>query len=288
MSCAVIGGYPGAADAGEACPLTMNDTIMNQLERLDSSYCTGRTYVNPLARRFPAPVFYWKFLGVVFRASAKAKKGQYHGPAWCGSSFAIRQALESVGCKFEISGVEHIAQLTTPCVVIANHMSVMETTILPGIIQPHRKVTFVIKESLLHYPVFKHVMRSRRPIVVNRVNPRQDLKTVLAEGRERLHRGISIVVFPQTTRSHTFDPGRFNSLGVKLALKSEVPVVPLALYTAAWGNGKWVKEFGKIDPSRKIRFAFGRPLHVEGRGAREHQAVIKFIGEKLAAWQKTD
>lgn len=259
---------------------------MNQLERLHSSYRTGRTYVNPLARRFPAPVFYWKFLGVVFRASAEAQKKQYHGPSWCRSSFAILRALESVGCSFEITGVEHIAQLATPCVVVANHMSVMETTILPGIIRPHRKVTFVIKESLLHYPVFKHVMRSRRPIVVNRINPRQDLKTVLQEGQERLRRGISIVVFPQTTRSQFFDPGRFNSLGVKLALKAEVPVVPLALCTAAWGNGKFVKEFGKIDPSRKIRFAFGPPMRVEGRGAREHQAVIRFIGEKLDAWQK--
>ena len=61
-------------------------------------------------------------------------------------------------------------------------MSMMETLILPVMVQPIKPVTFVVKETLLSYPVFKHIMLSRNPIAVTRTNPRQDLKTVLNEG----------------------------------------------------------------------------------------------------------
>jgi len=85
-------------------------------------------------------------------------------------------------------------------------MSILETFVLPCLIQPHRDVTFVVKESLITYPLFGQVMRSRQPVVVGRDNPREDLKTVLEEGQKRLEANISIIIFPQTTRSVEFDP----------------------------------------------------------------------------------
>jgi 1-acyl-sn-glycerol-3-phosphate acyltransferase len=127
-------------------------------------------------------------------------------------------------------------------------------------------------------------MRSRDPIAVTRTNPRHDLKAVLEGGVDRLKQGISIIVFPQTTRTHSFDPTQFNTIGVKLAQRANVPVVPLALLSDAWGNGKYFKDFGKIDPSKKVYFAFGKPMWVQGRGTNEHQAIIQFISRKLQEW----
>jgi len=37
--------------------------------------------------------------------------------------------------------------LPSACVFIGNHMSILETFVLPCLIQPHRDVTFVVKES---------------------------------------------------------------------------------------------------------------------------------------------
>jgi 1-acyl-sn-glycerol-3-phosphate acyltransferase len=147
-------------------------------------------------------------------------------------------------------------------------------------------VTFIVKRSLLEYPVFRHVMRARDPIAVDRVNPREDLKAVLEGGCERLQKGISIIVFPQTTRSETFDPEQFNSIGVKLAKRAQVPVVPIALCTHAWGNGKVIKELGKIDPGKTVHYQFGEPFRIQGRGNAEHEAIVAFITEKLADWRK--
>ncbi len=198
------------------------------------------------------------------------------------------RALENIGVKFEITGIDHFRELKEPCVFLANHMSTLETFVLPVIIAPIKPVTFVVKQSLVNTPVFRYVMRSRDPVTVGRTNPREDLKAVLDGGSERLHAGISIIIFPQTTRFLDFDPKRFNTIGIKLAKRANVPVVPLALKTDAWGNGRILKDFGKMVPSRKVHFAFGSPLRIKDRGAEEHEKVIEFIAGRIRKWRRED
>lgn len=251
----------------------------------DDVYRTASRRVSWFARTFPTQSFYRTFFGIVYRASAKARRGNYDSVEWARSSHEVLAALESVGVQAEFTGVEHLRQLNSPCVFIANHMSMLETTVLPTVIQPVREVTFVVKQSLLDYPVFRHVMRSRDPIAVTRDNPREDFKAVMEGGVERLQRGISIIVFPQTTRSSTFDPEQFNTIGVKLALRAKVPVVPIALLTDAWRNGSWLKDLGPIDPRKRVYFDFGEPLEIQGRGAEEHQKIIEFIAARLNRWR---
>jgi len=258
--------------------------LTKKLQFSNSVYQTAPRRIFPFSKAFPSLSFYSKFLAIVFRASQKAKRGKYDNPAWCKSSYGVLRSLEKKGVKFEISGINFIEQIEKSCVFIGNHMSMMETVVLPIIIQPIRDVTFIVKQPLLDYPVFKHVMRSRDPIAVTRTNPRQDLKDVINGGIDRLNRGISIIVFPQTTRTNLFDPNQFTTIGVKLAQKANVPIVPLALKTDAWSNGKRLKDFGKINPSKKVCFAFGEPMWVKSRGSEEHQVIIDFIQKKLQEW----
>jgi 1-acyl-sn-glycerol-3-phosphate acyltransferase len=241
-----------------------------------------------LARHFPSLTTHLTFVNIVWQASVKARHGVYDGQEWSNSALSIIRTLEQAGVSFHITGIQHITQLDGPCVFIANHMSTLETVTLPAIIQPLKPVTFIVKRSLLEYPVFRHVMRARDPIAVDRVNPRDDLKAVLDGGCERLQQGISIIVFPQTTRTPTFDPEQFNTIGVKLAKRAEVPVVPIALRTDAWGNGRWIKEFGKIDPGSAVYYHFGEPFRIQGRGHAEHEQIVAFITDRLAAWQRRD
>jgi 1-acyl-sn-glycerol-3-phosphate acyltransferase len=194
------------------------------------------------------------------------------------------RALELAGVRFDISGLEHVAAAEGPCVFIGNHMSTLETFALPVILLPFKRITFVVKQSLMDYPVFGHVMRSRDPIAVARTNPREDLKAVLDGGAARLGKGISLVIFPQTTRVPEFDPREFNTIGVKLAKRADVPMIPFALKTDAWGNGRLVKDFGRIDPSKTAHVAFGASLRVQNRGTEEHEEIIKFITSKLTSW----
>ncbi len=236
----------------------------------------------------PTFCFYLQSFLIVWKNSRKALKGFYGGAEWAGSSLDILRALEQAGVRIEITGMDNLRICKGPVVFIGNHMSTLETFILPCIIQPVKETTFIVKQSLVNMPVFGPVMRSRDPVVVGRVNPRDDLRTVLEEGSKKLAAGRSIVVFPQSTRSLEFNPSEFNTLGIKLALKAGVPVVPVALKTDAWGVGKIIKDFGPLYINRKVHFAFGKPMEIKGRGAEEHREIIAFIQDNLARWEIED
>jgi 1-acyl-sn-glycerol-3-phosphate acyltransferase len=221
----------------------------------------------------------------VFRSSARAKRSLYDSAAWCASSLEVLRALEHVGVSVEIAGADNFLTLEGPCVFVANHMSTLETFVLPSIIGPFRSLTFVVKQGLVDYPVFRHVMRSRDPVTVRRENPRDDLRAVLEGGTEKLKAGWSLIIFPQSTRYQVFDPKVFNSMGIKLAKRANVPVIPIALKTDAWAEGKYIKDFGRVYPSIKVHFAFGTPLWVKDRGTEEHNEVISFIISHLREWK---
>lgn len=247
-------------------------------------YRTTNPGTSWFARKAPTPIFYAKMLLVVFKASRLAQKGLYSGEKWVQSSLDIVKALESVNVNFEIQNVTASHKIDAPCVFVGNHMSILETFVLPCLIQPYRDITFVVKESLMTYPFFGPVLRSRDPIVVGRVNPREDLRMVLEEGQKRLSNNVSVIIFPQTTRSIDFDAKNFNTLGVKLAKRAKAPVIPFALKTDAWGLGKRFKDFGKISPAKPVRICFGDPLHIKASGKEEHNIIVKFISEKLNDW----
>ncbi len=248
---------------------------------IPSSYSTPSRHVSWVSRQFPNLSFYSRLPGVVIKAARLAKKGLYYDEDWVRSSLSMIELLEMVGVSLEMENVSAISKLDSPCVFVGNHMSVLETFVLPCIIQPHVNFTFVIKKSLIDYPVFRHVMKSRDPIVVGRTNPREDLKTVMEGGLKRLNDGISVLIFPQTTRTTELDPKAFNTIGIKLAKRAGVPVIPFALKTDAWGMGRWIKDFGKIDPSKQVSFWFGAPITIHGKGKNEHERILQFILDKL-------
>jgi 1-acyl-sn-glycerol-3-phosphate acyltransferase len=246
----------------------------------DSVARTWLAHLAPLTRL----AFYLPVWEIVYRASRLAARGELDDQAWGKSSNEVLRAAEAVGMDVRVEGLQHLRGLEQPAVIVGNHMSTLETFLLPGFVLPYRLATFVVKESLLRYPVFGHVMRSRDPIAVSRTNPREDLKAVLEGGAERLSRGISVIVFPQTTRSDHFDPEQFNTIGAKLAGRAGVPLVPLALRTDAWGNGRWLKDFGPVDVRKPVRLRFGEPLTPDRRGTEAHRQVVEFIRQSLDEW----
>lgn len=255
-----------------------------------SSHPYARNYrtPTPTPRALPSLRFYINMASILYRAGKKATRGAYSADDWVFSSEEVGHALEAVGGDIHIDGFEHVSGLDGPCVFVANHMSTLETFFLPCVIQPVRDVTFVVKDSLLKYPCLGPVLRSREPLVVGRANPREDLAVVLDGGRRHLDAGRSLIIFSQGTRSHTVDEAQFSSLGVKLARKAGVPVMPVALKTDAWGTGSLIKDIGFIRTRLPIRFLFGSSLPVTGNGKDEHAAVVRFIKENFGQWARED
>ena len=228
--------------------------------------------------------FYFKIFQVVLKSRKLAVYNKFDDAVWAEVSHQMLECHEMCGAKCHFTGLDNISKPDGPVVFIGNHMSTSETFLMPSIIVPRKKVTFVIKKNLLDYPFFGPVMRSRDPIVVGRKDPREDFKAVMQEGCKRLENGVSVVVFPQSTRMPEFQPENFNTIGVKLARKANVPVVPFALKTDFWGNGAIIKEAGPINRKKQIHIEFAPPITVSGTGREQHAAIIEFIQKKLEEW----
>lgn len=227
------------------------------------------------------------YIREIMRSRSLAPKNSYNRSVWADSSHRIFTLIEGCGGRFHLRGLDNLRSCSQPIVFVSNHMSTLETFVLPCIIAPHMKVTFIVKESLVRHFLFGPVMRARSPIVVKRKNPREDLQVVMSKGTECLSHGISIIVFPQSTRSAIFKTDEFNSLGVKLAKAAGVDVLPIAVKTDFWGNGKYLKDVGPVSRNKPIHMVFGSPVKIEGSGKDQHKQIVQFITENLRRWGGT-
>jgi len=230
-------------------------------------------------------IFTALFVRTVIRSYRMARRGAYNTTQWINTSHEIFTSVERCGGRIHLTGLDHIRKQEGPVIFLSNHMSTLETMIFPGIIQPLKNVTFVVKEELVKHWIFKNIMRSRDPIVLSRENPREDFRVVMEQGPAILEKNISIVIFPQSTRKAEFRPEEFNSLGTKLAAKTGVPVIPIAIKTDFWGFSAISSYLGPIDRHKPVHIAFGEPIQVSPPGKEEHACVIEFIRSHIESWK---
>ncbi len=256
---------------------------------MNDSVFAADTYITPPGREklmhrllFRCRIYYvLRFIGVVLRYWNIARKDLDH-KTWSRASRDIFEVIEDCGGRFHITGLDNLRKVKGPVVLVGNHMSMLETQVPIGIIFPCKKVVYVIKEQLQTVPFFGAYVK--KCISVSRKSPAEDLRQVLMQGSEKIASGLSVIIFPQATRSVEFMPEKFNSLGIKLAKRAGVPVIPMALKTDFWGNGTLIKDFGPLNLGKTIHFEFGEPIEIKGQGKQEHEHIMEFIQTRLAQW----
>ena len=224
----------------------------------------------------------------IFAQSGRDSTGRYNAQLFTRTSHQIMSAIEGCGGRFHIQGIDHVRALDEPAIYACNHMSALENFVLPGLILPFHEVSFVIKASLLQYPIFGNFLKGVNPIALERTNPREDLQKVISEGTDRLKNGYSLIVFPQSTRRDDCPPDSFNSLASKLARKAGVKIVPIAVKTDFWGTGRWLRDFGPLRREKPIHMKFGEPVAVEGNGRQAHKQMVDYITTTFNRWKNQD
>lgn len=233
--------------------------------------------------------FYLNNFGIFARTGRCGRRGRLDKERQIYYSNKNFRLVEKCGGRIHLRGLENLRDVSgEPVVLIGNHMSLLETALFHAVAREYLDFTFVIKQSLLTVPFFRDIMRSLGAIPVGRENPRDDLRAVLGDGKKVLESGRSIIIFPQSTRSETFDAAKFNSIGIKLAKSAGVRVLPFALKTDFLGNGKYLRDMGPVRPKRGVYFEFAPARAVEGNGQVLQQEIIGFIQSRLASWQAMD
>lgn len=127
-----------------------------------------------------------------------------------------------------------------PYVVVANHQSILDILLLSHI---PREMKWVAKESLFRIPWVGWMLRMSGDISVRRGDPESGGEA-LAAARAYLARGMSVMIFPEGTRSTKGTLLPFKSGAFRLAIEAGVPVLPVAVSGTAHGLPKgnpWVR-----------------------------------------------
>lgn len=138
-------------------------------------------------------------------------------------------------------------------VLMSNHHSLFDIpTVLSTLPFPFRMLA---KASLFRVPFMGWYMARVGYIPVERENPRQARES-LEEAGHRVAAGLSVLIFPEGTRSPEGEVRRFKRGGFHLARAAGVPVVPLAIVNSGrlLPRGSW-----HADPG-VIRLRVGDPL----------------------------
>lgn len=173
--------------------------------------------------------------------------------------------------KIEIVGRENIPD--SPCVVLSNHQSELETYVLQTLFQP---LSTILKQELLRLPFFGWGLKMLEPIAIDRSNQRQALKEVQLQGKQRLASGRSVLIFPEGTRVAKGERKKYAKSGASLAVDAQVPIVPVAHNTGDyWANGNRLKRSGTI------RFVIGEKIDTES----DYEKVnAKLLTENVQNW----
>lgn len=135
-----------------------------------------------------------------------------------------KSLLQAAGVKVEVRGLENMP--SDPALYVSNHQGNFDIPLLLAYLGKPKGI--VAKISLLKMPFINRWMHYFGCVFIDRDDARQSLK-VLSEAENRLREGHSMIIFPEGTRSKSHHIGEFKSAALKLAYKSGVPVVPVAI-----------------------------------------------------------
>lgn len=230
--------------------------------------------------------FTWGPFSVFPKCAIYEALGRLSTERWAQFCFLCVQKAEAFGMNVTFDGWENRAAYKGPVVYLANHMSTLETILLPFALLTYGPFSVVVKASLSHLPCLEKAAAHMGLVPIARKSPREDLMTLFRVGGERIAQGSSFLIFPQGSREPVFDRKGYSSIGAKLAEKTGVPVIPIAVKTdcePTRPDGKgWFKDFGTVDPSRDIRVRCGPPI--TGRAKDMHAASFDWIKAQLDEW----
>ncbi|MDR1631030.1 MAG: 1-acylglycerol-3-phosphate O-acyltransferase [Oscillospiraceae bacterium] len=171
----------------------------------------------------------------------------------------VRRMFRLARVKLTIEGFENIpkegAVLYTP-----NHQSIMDVAVMILMREP---CGFVIKQEAAKIPIVKTWMNILGCIFVDRDNPRKAAAAISA-ACDKIKEGKSMVLFPEGTRSKDGQVGEFKGGAFKIAEKTGVTIVPVAIE----GTSKMWEEHHRI---RKTEICVKILPAIENKGKTRHE-----------------
>lgn len=132
--------------------------------------------------------------------------------------------LATTGVSVELSGLERLEPGKT-YIFVSNHQSIYDIPVVFASLPYQLRI--IAKESLGHFPFLGWHLRRTGHLLVDRRNP--DRSGILRRWKALVGQGLSLIIFPEGTRSRDGRVGIFKAGSFLLAIEAGLPVVPLSV-----------------------------------------------------------
>ncbi|MBL3591057.1 MAG: 1-acyl-sn-glycerol-3-phosphate acyltransferase [gamma proteobacterium endosymbiont of Lamellibrachia anaximandri] len=180
--------------------------------------------------------------GSIFGWFLPLQKRFFISNAWSRVNLAALSLL--CGLNYRVEGLENIPDNSV--IILAKHQSAWETIAFLSLIPVNK--AWVLKRELLNVPIFGWALRLFQPIAIDRSAGRKAVAQLIRDGKDRLESGLSVIIFPEGTRTAPGTRRRYRIGGPLLAEKSGHPVLPVAHNAGVFWRRRDIKKYpGTID-----------------------------------------
>jgi 1-acyl-sn-glycerol-3-phosphate acyltransferase len=182
--------------------------------------------------------------------------------------------MRLVGIRVRVTGRERIP--AKACLFVANHTSTADAPAVVGAIP--RRVAILLKESLYKYPIAGQAFTLAGFVPVNR-SDRESAILSVEKATASLRAGQSFLIYPEGTRSPDGRLQSFKKGAVVMAIKADVPIVPVACSGA---HRVMRKRSLRIHPG-EILVEFLEPIEVSKYSFDERDELNDRVHDAMAA-----
>ena len=189
--------------------------------------------------------------------------------AWWASSIC-----RASGVKVAVTGTEPLDP-EKPYIFAANHQSQFDIFVLQGFLGVDFR--WLAKKELFTVPIWGPAMRRAGYIPIDRSHGRQAIKS-LDEAAQKIAAGTSVIIFPEGTRSKDGKLHDFKAGAMILAIKSGVPIVPVAIL----GTYEILPKGKLLMNPGKVQIRVGRPIETKNYNSKDKHQLAKVSQEAVA------
>ncbi len=164
--------------------------------------------------------------------------------------------LKTTGVRVEAQGIDRLTPGRT-YVFVSNHQSIYDIPILFATLPFQLRI--IAKKSLGRFPFLGWHLQRTGHLLVDRRNP--DRRAIFDQWSQLVSKGLSLIVFPEGTRSVDGRVARFKAGSFLLAIQVGLPVVPVAV-----SGSRHVMLKGRLRVGRgRVSLAVRPPIETRGR-----------------------
>jgi len=206
------------------------------------------------------------FITLVLRQEAASVQGL--------ASWWAATICRVAGVEVAVSG-NALLDPEKPYIFAANHQSQFDIFVLQGFLGVDFR--WLAKKELFKVPIWGPAMRRAGYIPIDRSHGRQAIKS-LDEAAQKIAAGTSVIIFPEGTRSKDGRLHDFKAGAMVLAVKSGVPIVPVAIL----GTYEILPKGKLLMIPGQVQIRIGRPIETKNCSARDKHNLARTAQEAVA------